>query len=192
MLMNQIAPQNEATVRNLITAFECESNAHAKYTAYAAKAESEGLHRTAALLRAAARSERIHADNHARVIRQLGGEPEAQVQPVEVNETLENLITALGDEIYEIESMYPRFLAENRSTRNSAARSFSWAHEAEKTHASLLIEEIKRVETGNANSALDARAEFYVRPVCGLVSDAPEQQRCWACERFCSSFETIR
>lgn len=192
MLMNQIAPQNEATVRNLRTAFESELNAHAKYAAYAARADSEGLRETASLLRSIARAEQIHADNHARVIRQLGGEPEAQTQPVEVKETLENLRTALGDEIYEIESMYPRFLAENRRPDNSTARTLTWALEAEKTHARLLREEISRIEAGSADSPADAPAEFYVRPVCGYVSKTPEQERCWACNRFCATFETVR
>jgi len=127
----QINPANEVTVKNLMTAFECESTAHIKYTAYAAKADSEGLPVVAALLRAIARSEQIHADNHACVIRKLGGDPEIQAQTVEVKSTLENLTRALGDEIYEIDAMYPRFLVENRRTDNSAGRTLSWALEAE-------------------------------------------------------------
>jgi len=190
--MNQIAPQNEVTVKNLLTAFECESNAYAKYTAYAAKADSEGLHETAGLLRCIARSEQIHADNHARVIRQLGGEPEAEIRPIEVKTTRENLVAALGDESYEIESMYPRFLIENRRPNNSTARTLIWAREAEKTHARLLSEEVGRIETGKADSPVAIPADFYVRPVCGYVSRTPEPERCWACDRFCATFEAVR
>jgi rubrerythrin len=95
MLMNQIAPQNEATVKNLMTAFESESNAHGKYLAYAEKADAGGLHHAAGLLRAIARSEQIHANNHARVIRQLGGDPQSQIQLVEIKETLDNLRWAM-------------------------------------------------------------------------------------------------
>jgi rubrerythrin len=192
MLMNQIAPQNEVTVRNLQTAFESESNAHAKYTAFAAKADTEGLHTTARLFRSIALSEQIHAVNHARVIRQLGGDPEAQIQSTELKTTLENLKTALGDKTYEIESMYPRFLAENRRPDNSAARTLNWALEAEKTHARLLSEEIQKIEDGSAHSSADIAAEFYVRPVCGHVSKEAEPERCWDCNRFCATFETVR
>lgn len=192
MLMSQIAPQNTATVRNLLTAFECESNASARYTAFAEKADSEGLHGTAGLLRSIARSEQIHASNYARVIRQLGGEPEGQIEAVEVSNTLDNLIVALGDEIYEIESMYPRLLAENCRSDNSAGRTLAWALEAEKTHARLLIEEIGRIETSNLDPQAVAQAEFYVRPVCGIVARIPEPDRCWACNRFCATFETVR
>ena len=192
MLMNQIAPQNEVTIRNLQTAFESESNAHAKFAAFAAKADAEGLHETARLFRSLALSEQIHAVNHARVIRQFGGEPEAQIQSIEVKTTLDNLTSALGDKLYEIESMYPRFLAENRRPDNSAARTLNWALEAEKTHARLLSEEIRQIEAGSAHTQAVTAAEFYVRPVCGYISKAAEPERCWACDRFCATFETVR
>jgi rubrerythrin len=126
------------------------------------------------------------------VIRRLGGEPETQAQEIEVKTTLENLKTALGDEVYEINSMYPRFLAENRRTDNSAARTLTWALEAEKTHARLLSEEICRMEAGGADSPANSLVNFYVRPVCGYVSRTPDRERCWACNRFCTTFETVR
>jgi rubrerythrin len=188
----QISPANEITVKNLMTAFESESNAHAKYTAYAKKAESDGLHAVAALLNAIARSEQIHAENHARVIRKLGGDLEPRLQPVEVKTTLENLTTALGDEIYEVDSMYPRFLVENQRNDNSAARTLTWALEAEKTHVRLLSEAIMRMEAHGADLRSDAPIDYYVRPVCGYVSTSAEPERCWACNRFCGTFETIR
>ena len=71
--MSGIAAENAVTVQNLMAAFEGESNAHAKYTAFADKADSEGLLGAASLFRAAARAEQIHAANHARVISILGG-----------------------------------------------------------------------------------------------------------------------
>ncbi len=192
MPMCLIARENETTVKNLLIAFESESNAYARYTAFAAKADCDGLHGTASLLRAIARSEQIHAANHARVIRQLGGEAEAQLQPVEVKTTLENLTAALGDEIYEIDSMYPRFLVENRSADNSAARTLTWALEAEKIHARLLSEEIRRMESGGAESLATEPVEFKIRPVCGYISKAPELERCWVCDRYCAKFETVQ
>src|ERR1022692_820022 len=110
--MSEVVAENVITIQNLLAAFEGESNAHAKYTAFAAKAEGDGLHGAASLFRAAARAEQIHATNHARVIKQLGGEAKCEIHPVEVKSTLENLKTALSGENYEIETMYPAFLAE--------------------------------------------------------------------------------
>jgi len=184
--------ENEVTVKNLLAAFECEMNVHAKYIAFAAEAENECLFEAASLFRAIARSGEINARNHARVIRKLGAEPEARIHTIEVKTTLENLATALDNEVYEIDSMYPRFLADNRSTDNSAARSFTWALEAKKTRARLLTQIIKQTDLGKGSSPTGAAPEYYVRPVCGYVSRSHEPERCWVCEHFCKTFEAIQ
>src|ERR1035438_4407961 len=104
--MPAIVAENELTVQNLLAAFEGESNAHAKYTAFAAKADADGLHGAASLFRAAARAEQIHATNHARVIKQLGGDARCEIHPANVKSTLDNLKAALSGEQYEIDTMY--------------------------------------------------------------------------------------
>jgi len=192
MSVCQIAPENEVTLKNLMTAYESESNAHAIYTAYAGKADSDGLHGAAGLFRAPARSEQIQASNNGRLIRQLGGDPEAQIQPVEVKTTLENLTAALVNGAYEIDSMYPRFLAQNRSADNSAAQTLTWALEAGRTNARLLSEGIGQMGDVSADSPACTPVDFFVRPVCGYVSKTPEPARCWICNRLCSTFETIQ
>lgn len=55
--VRQIAPECEVTVKSLLVAYENESNAHTKYIAYAAQADSDGLHEVASLFRATTRSE---------------------------------------------------------------------------------------------------------------------------------------
>src|ERR1035438_9922283 len=79
MPMPTIAAENETTIQNLLAAFEGESNAHAKYIAFAVKADQDGILGAASLFRAAGRAEQIHAANHARVIKQLGGEAKCVV-----------------------------------------------------------------------------------------------------------------
>src|SRR5437660_10596088 len=121
MLTSQMSIENEVTVRNLLAAFEGESNAHAKYSVFAVKADGEGLHGAASLFRAAARAEQIHANNHARVIGQLGAEPAANILPVTIKSTIENLNEARSGERYEIDSMYPEFIREAKGHNNTAA-----------------------------------------------------------------------
>jgi rubrerythrin len=189
MLTSQIAIENETTIRNLLSAFEGELNAHAKYTSFAVRADGDGLHGAASLFRAAARAERIHAGNHARVIRQLGGEATASIHPVEVRSTLENLNEARVGERYEIESMYPQFLRDAKGHNNiAAALTFGWALEAEKTHARLFSEAIAVLESG----WLIAARNFYVCAVCGYTSETPEGLRCPACNLLWEKFEIIR
>ncbi len=193
MLANQIAAENEVTVRNLLAAFEGESNANAKYTEFARRADADGLHGAASLFRTAARAEQIHANNHARVIRQLGGEVTATIHPVDVMTTLENLKVALAGEQHEIDSMYPEFLKEAEAHNNTAAmRTFDWALEAEKTHARLYSEAIALFEGGDTNSWIAMVRNFFVCAVCGYTSETREAGRCPVCNSLWEKFEVVR
>lgn len=192
--MSGIAAENAITVQNLLTAFEGESNAHAKYTAFAVKADEDGLHGVASLFRAAGRAEQIHATNHARVIGLMGGHAECEIHDVEVKTTLENLKTALNGEQYEIDSMYPGFLEEATARKNTAAiRTFHGALEAEKTHARLYAEAIALLAAGKKDTWLGAARDFYVCPVCGYTSETEEEhERCPVCNCPWERFEIIR
>jgi rubrerythrin len=192
--MLSIAAENEITIKNLLAAFEGESNAHAKYIEFAKKADAEGLHGAAGLFRAAGRAEAIHAANHARIIKQLGGEAKCEVHAADVKSTLENLKTALSGEQYEIDVMYPEFLAEAAARENKAAiRTFTFAMEAEKTHARLYGEAIALLETGDFNSWISTTREFYVCPVCGYTSETEEEhERCEVCNCPWERFEINR
>jgi rubrerythrin len=190
--MSQIAAESTQTLANLLAAFEGESNASAKYTAFAAKADEEGFHGAASLLRAAARAEHIHAQNHARVIKQLGGEARCEIHPIQVKSTLENLKVALAGENYEIDAMYPEFLAEAQNN-TAAVRTFTWALEAEKTHSRLYSEAIALVEGGAADTWVYEARTFYVCAVCGYTSETPEEHdRCPVCNLPWEKFELIR
>jgi rubrerythrin len=92
--MSTAAAPVTQTLVNLQAAYEGESNATIKYTAFAIKAEVEGFYRAAALFRAAARAEQVHAAHHARIILKLGGTPTAKIHEVEVKSTRENLEAA--------------------------------------------------------------------------------------------------
>jgi rubrerythrin len=189
-----VTAEHTVTVQNLLTAFEGESNANAKYTRFAVRADADGLHGAASLFRAAARAEQIHAANHARVIKQLGGEARCEIHAVEVKTTLENLHTALGGELYEVDTMYPGFLEEATAHNNtSAMRTFTFALEAEKTHARLYGEAIALLEAGKKDSWIGTAKDFFVCPVCGYTSETPEEHdRCPVCNCPWAKFEVIR
>ncbi|MGA2890531.1 MAG: ferritin family protein [Terracidiphilus sp.] len=192
--MPTIVAESAITVQNLLTAFDGESNAHAKYTAFAARAVEDGLLGAASLFRAAARAEQIHAANHSRVLHQLGSRAECEIHEVEVKSTLENLKAALNGEKYEIDVMYPDFLAEATERKNTAAiRTFTGALEAEKTHARLYSEAIALLTAGKKDSWIGAAREFYVCPVCGYTSETEEEhERCPVCNCRWEKFEIIR
>ena len=189
-----VAAELQKTVENLIAAYEGESGAAAKYAAFAARADAEGWGGAASLFRAASRAEQIHAANHARVIKQLGGEPKAKLEAVEVGDTLTNLKAAKAGEDYEIETMSPTFLAEARTTGNARAiRTMEYALEAEKTHSRLYGEAIALVEAGNKSSWAAKTREFYVCPTCGWTSETiANDPDCPVCGVPSERFEVIR
>lgn len=183
-----------ATLANLLASFEGESNVQARYTAFASKADEEGWHGIASLFRAAARAEKVHIDNHARVIKQLGGEARCKIEPVDVQSTLHNLKVALAGEQHEIDSMYPGFLTEALAANvNSAIRAFTGAIEAEKTHARLYRAAIEMVEDDIPDSWAETAHDFYVCVICGYTSETPEEEvHCPVCNLQWEKFEVIR
>ena len=192
--MSHAVAEKSATLANLLAAYEGESNAHAKYGFFAAKADAEGWLGAASLFRAAARAEQIHATNHARIIKQLGGDARCEIHAIEVKPTLENLKAALAGEQREIESMYPGFIAEACAIDvASARRTFTWAMEAEKTHAQLFQEAIGLVELRLKTSWVGFVRPFYVCAACGYTTGTPEEQaRCPVCNLALDKFEVIR
>jgi len=186
-----VATETEGAVSNLLSAYENEINSHARYKAYAAKAELEGLPGAASLFRAAARAEQIHASNHARVIRHMGGEIEAEIHSFRVRSTAENLRTALGGEQKEIDTLYPEFLVHATSQVDThAMRSFLWAIEAEKTHARLYEEALAAMEAGTGWT--QEEIHFYVCTLCGYTAKQHEADNCPACNYVWDRFEVIR
>lgn len=189
--MPAISTEHETLLENLRTAFEDEWNAHARYAEFAEKADGEGWHGIASLLRAASRSEEIHAANHGRILRQLGGPTEHAPQRIEVKTTFENLRTALAAEVFEIDTMYPAFMEQARAARDVAVvRTFTWALQAEKTHARLFNEALALMEIGEEDSWITMARDFHVCPVCGYLSENPyEADLCPTCRCSWGRFE---
>ncbi len=153
------------TLENLQAAFNGESNAHAKYLAYANKAGEEGYLKVAALFRAAAYAEEVHLNNHAKVIEGMGATPKAEIKLPEIHSTEQNLADAIKGETYEQTVMYPDFIAQAEKDENDAAiETFSYAEAAEAEHAKLYTKALN-----NLNEWKVADAGFAVCPICGYT-----------------------
>lgn len=162
------------TLENLQTAFDGESNANAKYLAFAKKADDEGYTKVGSLFRAAARAEEIHKNNHAEVIKKMGGTPKADIKAAEVKTTAENLKGAIAGETYERDTMYTEFLAEARSSGNKEAlRTFNFAKTAEGEHAKLYSEAL-----ANLADWKGGKTTFFVCSTCGYTTMDADLQKC--------------
>lgn len=187
-----VVTDKEGALGNLRAAYVNEINAHARYKAFALRAEAEGLPRAASLFRAAARAEQIHAGNHARVIRHMGGDAHGEIRPFRIGTTLENLHSAAFSEQHEIDSLYPA-LIEHAQSRfiTTAARSFTWAMESEKSHAKLYGDAVKAFESGQITHWTLADLELYVCTVCGYTAKTTEADNCPVCNFPWERFEVI-
>ena len=166
-----------STLANLQEAYNGESNAHARYLAFATKADEEGYTKVASIFRAAARAESIHAANHAAVIRELGAEPTAVIEAPVVKGTADNLRAAIAGESYERDTMYPDFIEAAKAERQTdAVRTFNFAKEAEAGHAVLYSKALD-----NLDAMTGGTIELAVCPVCGRTVTKVEGEKCPVC-----------
>jgi len=153
------------TQSNLKEAFAGESQAHMRYLIFADKAEGEGFPQVARLFRAIAYAELVHAANHLRTLGRVGT-------------TAENLQDGIDGENYEVDEMYPAFVAvaELQQEKN-AVRVNTWALEAEKVHAGMYQQARQAVLSG-ADIAI---GDIHICDMCGWTVEGAPPDRCPVC-----------
>lgn len=175
------------TLENLQAAYQGESNASARYKAFASKADAEGYLAVGKLFRAASRAEAIHVQSHAKVIQALGATPKADIAAPEVKSTRENLQAAIAGESYERDTMYPEFVAQARKDGNAdALRTLNLARNAEVEHAKLY-----QAALDGLASQKSAGGPIYVCSVCGYTTRKVPGEKCPSSFSPKEKFETI-
>jgi rubrerythrin len=170
-LLSSCATKPVNTIENLKAAYNGESTASAKYAAFAVKALEEGLDTVAVMFQATSKAEAIHAGNHLKVLEKLGVKVDGpQVGAFNVLSTAENITDALKGETYELETMYPGFIATAEKEKcTDAVKSFTWALDTEKKHAAFYKVALASVGSGGEKTL---PANWFVCPVCGNTYDA--------------------
>ena len=158
------------SIENLKAAYNGESTASAKYAAFVEKAKAEGLDTVAVMFMATSKSEAIHAANHRKVLEKLGEKIEGpQIGTFEVLSTAENLADAIKGETYEIETMYPEFIATAEKEKCAdAVKSFTWAIDTEIKHQGFYKVALGAVNSGGEKTL---PVQWFVCPVCGNTYD---------------------
>jgi rubrerythrin len=165
------APNPVKTIENLKAAYNGESTASAKYAAFAERAKAEGFDTVAVMFQATSKAEAIHAGNHLKVLEKLGQKISGpQLGSYTVMSTAENLTDAIKGETYELETMYPGFIAlAEKEKSKDAVKSFTWALDTEKKHQVFYKTALAAI-TGGGEKSLPAK--WFVCPVCGNTYDA--------------------
>lgn len=154
-------------------AFAGESQANRKYLAFAAKADKEGYAQAARLFRAAAEAETIHAHSHLAVLKGIGS-------------TAQNLEAAIAGETHEFTHMYPEMIAAAKAEGNKAAeRTFSYANEVEKVHASLYQKALESLDSAQETYP------YYVCEICGYTVESDPPDVCPVCGAKARVFNRI-
>ncbi len=153
------------TEENAAAAFAGESQAHMKYLNFAEAAAKEGKPNTARLFRAASYSEQVHAGRHLTVLQGVGA-------------TRANLAGAVAGETFEIEEMYPAYLAvaQDQGEAN-AAEAFDHARRAEMQHQQFYRKAKQAVDAGGDLTVGD----LHVCSYCGYTAEGPAPEKCPVC-----------
>ncbi|MHB1158105.1 MAG: rubrerythrin family protein [Phycisphaerales bacterium] len=183
-----VRAESNTTLRNMQAAYNGESNAQVRYLAFAKQADAEGYSQVASLFRAAATAEQLHARNHAEVIRKLGGEPTATIETPAVKTTAENLKAAVAGESYERDTMYPDFIKQARTDRQTdALRSLNYARNAEMSHAKFYQQALDNLDQWRSGTR-----DFYVCQICGETLTAMPVAKCPSCFKSKDNFKLVQ
>lgn len=175
----------ERTIANLKSAIDGETEAAARYEAYARQAEAEGYNEVAALFKATSAAEGLHIRNHRAVLENLGvADYVAAIPDITVGATADNLRTAVEGEKYENDSMYPAFIKEaDKEKAPEAVTSFTYAREAENGHSVLYAQALE-----NLNNPGVLETVYHVCPQCGNTYAGEAEETCSVCGTPASSF----
>jgi rubrerythrin len=176
------------TMQNLQTALNGERNAHARYLAFAEKADQEGYGAVASLFRAAAAAEEVHGNNHERTIRGLGGSLHVEMQTPVPRSTRENLEAAINSETYERQKMYPEFVLQARKDAYvPAVVTLTQAQNTEEEHAKLFSEALNNLDALKGSKA----RPYYVCTVCGFTTVDLSFEKCKNCFKPKERYKTV-
>lgn len=167
---------HDMTASNLRSAFGGESMAHMRYKIWAELAEKESFPNVARLFRAISRAEQAHATGHFKALREVPGAFECVAGAgYGYSTTSEALDGAIEGETFEINEMYPAYLAVAKDQdEQGAIRSMNYAIAAEKIHAAMFTEAKQAVDSGTDYEL----GTIQICSVCGhtmVAGEAPDQ-----------------
>ncbi|MBI5217126.1 MAG: rubrerythrin family protein [Ignavibacteriae bacterium] len=179
-------PQPTVTLENLQSAYNKAMRHNFMYAKFVLQAEKEKNKEVANLYRAVTRSEEIHAQRHAELLRSKGREPQQPVfDSITVGTIMQTLKMALSSEEIEVESMYPNLVRTAEAEKFPAAtEQFTFCMEGDARQMELMKE--AQEKNGKIKSV-----QYYVCPGCGYIFTSEEVEECPTCKTTKDKFEKI-
>ena len=174
----------QMTETNLRSAYGGESQAHMRYMIYADRAK-EKFPNVSRLFTATSAAERVHAGNHYKNIASKGATNVTSGAIFGTMNTSEDLQAGIDGESFEIEEMYPVYLAAAQfQNEKGAVLAFNWALQTEKVHLALYQKAKQAVDRGKDPTL----GPIQVCANCGYTIEGDAPAKCPICgaskERF--------
>jgi rubrerythrin len=164
----------QRTRENVYKAFIGEAKAYFRLLAYAEKAEEEDVPQIAALFKAVAEAERVHATRMLNLVRDIL-----------VKDTDTNLEKSFQREKSVSENEYPALIKDAEDDQDAAtALAFSQARDTESFHAKLYERAIYHVIKDEAQT-------YHICQVCGYITEKSIPDKCPVCGASKEKFKTL-
>jgi rubrerythrin len=170
---------NHMTAVNLRSAFGGEAMANMRYKIWSKKALEEGYKNIARLFEAISFAEEVHGSNHFKEFENVEGNYiVASEGGFGLTTTSENLQRAIDGENFEIEQMYPAYIAVAKEQQEKRGLlSFQYALEAEKIHSAMFSKAKQYVDQGEDMELGDVQ----ICTICGHTVEGPIPEICPIC-----------
>ena len=192
-----VAPQLVYTVTksNLTEAFYAEMAAHVHYQAFIPKALAEKFANIAYMFRAFSISEKIHADNYQRVLRDLDSNIMAKGIKPRVADTQANIQVAADKELEKIEIFYPELLGRlEGEAHDEAILNCMYSWKSHRQHEAKILE-IQKYSgfffDSMAGQIEDMKMDFHICEVCGSTIDEIPLAPCDICNKSMKHYKTV-
>lgn len=171
---------NAMTSEVLRSAFGGESQAHMRYRIWGEKAKKDGFENVSRLFECTSDAEQVHATLHFKALRDVSGDfSVTSAAGFGLGTTSDNLQGAIDGEMYEVNQMYPAYIAiAERQEEKEAIRAMQYAVGAEQVHADRFTDAKNAVDAGKD---LEAKV-IELCPVCGYITFTGEEERCPLCQ----------
>lgn len=163
-------------LERLLEKYNKQSNANARYLAFAQKAADEGYGAVASLYRATAMAEQVHFEQDAVEITKLGGVPKATIVLPPIGTTEENLKTSVAGETREKEAQN-KVLSDKKQRGEEITALDSITMAVINNHLAWYMKASK--ELGGWKDPVGH--PFFVCPVCGNIVTIPPKDHCSIC-----------
>lgn len=177
--------QKLATINNIQTAYGAELKRSLWYDRYARQAQKENLGDIAVLFQALSRSEKIHAEKNAMLLKSKGVEPTTPViDSIPPGKARQYLKQSMSNENVE-QNLYSGFLLKAQEEQfTEAVDLFKKTLDADARHGRLLKKAIEQ-ETGFA------RLPYMMCPECGYIVGSDKIEECVVCKTKKDKFQKM-